>query len=199
MALGAVNENQSQLLGSEQTQGGRLLRGGHVPQSKVIAELLEERRDEMVKYAGVVSGDEASAEDLVQEAWLRCNRAAKTQPLVQPARLLWRILRNLSIDRGRRLAIQARMFVAGQSDPQPESLPDDRPSVEDMLIAREELALIQRVMDALDPRTRAAFEMHRFEGAKLREIAQSLGISVTTAHGLVAEATRRVRAAARRD
>jgi RNA polymerase sigma-70 factor (ECF subfamily) len=180
-------------------RNGRLPKGGQVPQSKVIAELLEERRDEMVKYAGAVSGDEASAEDLVQEAWLRCNRAAKTQTLVQPARLLWRILRNLSIDRGRRIAIQSRTFVAGQDDPQWESLPDDRPSVEDMLIAREELALIQRVMDAFDPRTRAAFELHRFEGAKLREIAQRLGISVTTAHGLVAEATRRVRAAARRD
>lgn len=170
-----------------------------MPQSKIIAELLQERRDEMVKYAGAVSGDEASAEDLVQEAWLRCNRAAKTQPLVQPARLLWRILRNLSIDRGRRIAIQGRTFGAGQDDPQWESLPDDRPSVEDMLIAREELALIQHVMDAFDSRTRAAFEMHRFEGAKLREIAQSLGISVTTAHGLVAEATRLVRAAARRE
>lgn len=170
-----------------------------MPQSKVIAELLEERRDEMVKYAGAVSGDEASAEDLVQEAWLRCNRAAKTQPLVQPARLLWRILRNLSIDRGRRIAIQGHTFVAGQDAPQWESLPDDQPSVEALLIAREELTLIQRVMDAFDPRTRAAFEMHRFEGAKLREIAQSLGISVTTAYGLVAEATRLVRAAARRD
>ncbi|MBT0671538.1 hypothetical protein HT136_24515 [Novosphingobium profundi] len=69
-------------------------------QTEVIAGLLEERRDEMVKYASAVSGDEASAEDLVQEAWLRCDRAAKTEPLLKPARLLWRILRNLSIDRG---------------------------------------------------------------------------------------------------
>ena len=168
-------------------------------QSKVIAELLEERRDEMVKYASAVSGDEGSAEDLVQEAWLRCDRAAKTEPLLQPARLLWRILRNLSIDRGRRIAIQSRTMVASQDDPRWENLPDDRLSVEDLLIAREELVLIQRVLDTLDSRTRTAFEMHRFEGAKLREIAERLGISITTAHGLVAEATRLVRAAARRD
>lgn len=170
-----------------------------MPQSKVIAQLLEERRDEMVKYAGAVSGDDANAEDLVQEAWLRCERAAKSQPLVEPARMLWRILRNLSIDRGRRIAIQGRTFVAGQEATQWEGLADDQPSVEDMLIAREELALIQRVMDSLDPRTRSAFEMHRFEGAKLREIAERLGVSITTAHGLVAEAMRHVRGAIRRD
>lgn len=170
-----------------------------MPQSKVIAELLQERRGEMVKYASAVSGDEASAEDLVQEAWVRCDRAARAEPIIQPARLLWRILRNLSIDRGRRIAIEARTFVGGQDDAQYENLPDNQPSVEDMLIAREELAVIQHVLDGLDSRTRAAFEMHRFEGAKLREIADRIGISITTAHGLVAEATRQVRAAARQD
>lgn len=183
----------------EQNEGRTIPKGQEVSQTKVIAELLDERRDEMVKYASAVSGDEAGAEDLVQEAWLRCDRAAKTEPLIQPARLLWRILRNLSIDRGRRIAIQRRTVIASQDDPQWENLPDDRLSVDDLLIAREELALIQRVLDALDARTRTAFEMHRFERAKLREIAERLGISVTTAHGLVAEAARLVRAAVRRE
>jgi len=171
----------------------------HVPHRKVIAQLLEERREEMVKYAGAVSGDDAGAEDLVQEAWLRCDRAAQDRPIAKPAHLLWRILRNLSIDRGRRAAREGRVFIAGQPDEQWENLPDDRPSVEDMLIAREELAAIELVLDRLDPRTREAFEMHRFEGAKLREIAGRLGVSVTTAHGLVANATRLLREAIRQD
>ena len=170
-----------------------------MPQSKVIAELLEERREELVKYASAVSGDEAGAEDLVQEAWLRCDQAARTEPVAKPAHLLWRVLRNLSIDRGRRVAREGRTFLGGQQDQQWENLPDDQPSIEAMLIARHELAAIQRVLDRLDRRTREAFEMHRFEGAKLREIAARLGISITTAHGLVASAMRQIREAACRD
>lgn len=170
-----------------------------MPQNKAIAQLLQERRREMVKYAGAVSGDEAGAEDLVQEAWLRCDRAARTETVARPAHLIWRILRNLSIDRGRRIATEAASVVGGYDDTHRLDRADDLPSVEDMLIARQELAIIQQALDRLDSRTRAAFELHRFEGAKLREIAERLGISITTAHGLVAEATRQIRAAARHD
>lgn len=170
-----------------------------MPQREVIAELLQERRDEMVKYARAVSGDEGGAEDLVQEAWLRCDRAAQKQPIGKPAHLLWRILRNLSIDRARRIAFEGRIFVSGQADEGWQKLPDDARSIEDMLIARSELASIQAVLDKLDARTRKAFEMHRFEGAKLHEIAAHLGISMSSAHGLVATAMRAVREAIRKD
>lgn len=170
-----------------------------MPHRRILAELLVERREELVRYASVVGGDEAGAEDLVQEAWLRCDSAARIQPIAKPAHLLWRVLRNLSIDRSRRGAHERRTFASGQSDQLWESLPDDRVSIEDLLIAREELSAIQAVLDGLDARTRKAFEMHRFEGAKLREIAVSLDVSVTTAHGLVAAAMRRIREAIQQD
>lgn len=170
-----------------------------MPHRKVIVEIVEERRDEMVKYASAVSGDEAGAEDLVQEAWLRCHQMAEVQSVAKPAHLLWRILRNLSIDRGRRIANEGRTFLRGRSEKQWEELADDQPSVEEMLIAQAELAAIQRLLDSLDTRTRKAFEMHRFEGAKLREIATRLGISTTTAHGLVANVVRLIRETVRQD
>lgn len=170
-----------------------------MPHRKVIAKALEEQRDEMVKYAGAVSGDNANAEDLVQEAWMRCDRAAQVQPVAKPTNLLWRVLRNLSIDRGRRIAHEARTIIGGQCDHFVDGLGDDQPSIEDMLIARSELAAVQRVLDRLDTRTRQAFEMHRFEGTKLREIAARLNISITTAHGLVATAMRVINEAIPRD
>jgi RNA polymerase sigma-70 factor (ECF subfamily) len=42
-------------------------------------------------------------------------------------------------------------------------------------------------MDELPARTRIALEMRRIEGAKLRDIAQRLGVSVPVAHSIVAE------------
>jgi len=169
-----------------------------VSQRRIIAEIVAERREELTRYAGAVSGDEAGAEDLVQEAWLRCDRIASGQTVDRPVHLLWRILRNLSIDRSRRISREYRTFPAGGSD-RLEGRPDGQPSVEDLLIAREELSRVQAVLDGLDPRTRIAFEMHRFEGARLREIAARLGVSVTVAHGLVARALKLIREAVRED
>jgi RNA polymerase sigma factor (sigma-70 family) len=154
-------------------------------QRKVIADFLTDNREEMVRFAGRISGDVAGAEDLVQEAWLRCDSAMQGDNVAKPAHLFWRVLRNLSIDRHRRIAVEARVLA---DDADGAAVAHDQPAIDEMLIAREELIRVQRAMEGLDDRMRAAFEMHRFEGAKLREIAVRLGISVTTAHGLVAAA-----------
>jgi RNA polymerase sigma-70 factor (ECF subfamily) len=53
-------------------------------------------------------------------------------------------------------------------------------------------------LDELDDRTRIALEMHRLQDAKLREIAARLGVSVTTAHELVAAGLSHCRARLRR-
>jgi RNA polymerase sigma factor (sigma-70 family) len=170
-----------------------------VPKHEAITSMLAERRKELVNYAGVVSGDTAGAEDLVQEAWLRFDRAAQSHTVSKPLHLLWRILRNLSIDRGRRLAHERRVVISGRDEGLLAGQPDDQPSVEDMLIARDELVRIQRLLDSFDPATRIALEMHRFEGARLREIAAHLGISLTSAHGLVTTAVRQIRDALGQD
>ncbi|HWU04142.1 MAG TPA: sigma-70 family RNA polymerase sigma factor [Novosphingobium sp.] len=166
-----------------------------MPQREVIATILAEQRGELINYARTVSGDADGAEDLVQEAWLRLDQAARAEPIAKPAHLLWRILRNLAIDRGRRITREKGLVAREPTQEQLEQQPDRQPSIEDMLIARDELARIGHVINGFDARTRAAFEMHRFEGAKLREIAAHLGISVTAAHGLVATALRAIRAA----
>ncbi|HWB16231.1 MAG TPA: sigma-70 family RNA polymerase sigma factor [Vicinamibacterales bacterium] len=168
-------------------------------QQKDFIEIFAMRRHELVRYAGVVSGDAASAEDLVQEAWMRCDQTAAVEAVAQPVHLLWRILRNLAVDRSRRLAHERRTVASGESDRLLTVVPRAESSTEDVLIAREELARIQRVLDDLDSQTRAAFEMHRFEGAKLREIAAHLGISVTTAHERIARAMALIRQAVRDD
>lgn len=177
--------------------GTRKLEGPRVSQRSEIANIIASRRAELVRYAGVVSGDVAGAEDLVHEAWLRCDQAAAAQTVARPVHLLWRVLRNLSIDRGRRMAHERRTVSAGSNHHALASLPDARRTVEDALLAREELGRIQAALDSLDPVTRVAFEMHRLHGAKLREIGAHLGISVTTAHERVARAVAVIRDAAR--
>jgi RNA polymerase sigma-70 factor (ECF subfamily) len=162
-----------------------------------IASAYAAERDGLVRYARVVSGDASSAEDLVQEALLRCEHAAETREIEEPAHLLWRVLRNLCIDRRRELQRHDATFVASNDDEQILARPSAQQSIEELLAAREELRRIQTVLDSVDPRARAAFEMHRLEGAKLREIGERLGISTTVAHGLVASVVAKLREAVR--
>jgi RNA polymerase sigma-70 factor (ECF subfamily) len=56
---------------------------------------------------------------------------------------------------------------------------DQRPSAETDLIAREQLAILQRVVDRLPERTRTIFRRFRIDGEPQRRIAEDLGISVS--------------------
>lgn len=57
--------------------------------------------------------------------------------------------------------------------------------------ARSELMAVYRIVETLPAQTRIAFVLRRVEGMSLEQIAQSLGISVTTVKRRIAEAGKR--------
>ena len=61
----------------------------------------------------------------------------------------------------------------------------DQPSVESVLVHRDELRTLAAALVELPERTRLAFNMHRLEGRPLREVAERLDISITRAQQLV--------------
>ncbi|WIW90357.1 sigma-70 family RNA polymerase sigma factor (plasmid) [Sphingobium sp. V4] len=160
---------------------------------KPLSDFYRRQHRGLVRYARAVSADEHGAEDLVQEAWIRCRGIAARGPVNDPAHLFRRVLRNLAIDRSRSLARERIRLAAGDLADVETRMADDRPSAERAVIARHELDLLRQALGELDDRTRVAFEMHRFEGARLQEIAAALDISVTRAHELVAAALRHCR------
>jgi RNA polymerase sigma-70 factor (ECF subfamily) len=157
-----------------------------VSQDRSILAVYLAHRVELVRYASAIVGDRARAEDVVQEAWLRFGAAAASRRLDEPIGFLYRIVRNLAVDGRRRLGREERVV-------QPDSaaaaaVADDQPSPEAEAAAREELRRLKEALAELPERTRIALEMRRFGGCKLREIAARLGVSVTVAHEIVAEA-----------
>ena len=65
---------------------------------------------------------------------------------------------------------------------------DEQPSVETHLIAREQLALLQRVLDGLPERTRIIFRRFRIDGEPQRQIAADIGISISAVEKHLARA-----------
>lgn len=158
-------------------------------QDSTALALFVTHRGALVNYASRIVGDPAQAEDVVQEARLRYGAAALGRRLEEPLGYLYRVVRNLALDRRRRLNLEDR-HTAGQVGRLAASLADEAPSPEDEAIARQEL---QRVIAAmaelpeLPERTRIALEMHRFGGCALKEIAERLGVSVSMAQVLVVQ------------
>jgi len=150
--------------------------------------LFVEHRQELVDYAAGIVGSRTQAEDLVQEAWLRFDEVARQRLLAEPLGYLYRIVRNLALDGQRRGAREQRIFAPVELDVAAAASPDKPATPEAEALYRDQLRMLSVALDELPERTRIAFEMHRFGGSKLREIAEFLQISLPLAGVLVADA-----------
>lgn len=165
-----------------------------MPQDRPLIDVYAAHRVDLVRFAANLTGSVAAAEDVVQEAWLRLGAADARQTLEEPLGYLYRIVRNLALDGRRRQGFEQRHFIEG-AEAWAEQTPSEASSPEAAAAARADLRRVSEALDALPERMRIAVEMHRLGGAKLKEVAACLGISVTAAHQLVSEGVYRCRLA----
>lgn len=147
--------------------------------------LFTEHRRSLVEYATGIVGSRTQAEDLVQEAWLRFDEVTRQRFLDEPLGYLYRIVRNLALDGRRRIARETESLANGVAEAV--TAPAAVTTPEMLALYRDELRLLDEALTELPERTRIAFEMHRLDGCKLREIARFLDVSVPMAHVLVSE------------
>jgi len=145
-----------------------------------------ENREELVRLARRIVHDATSAEDVVQEAWLRFHRRAEGDAIAQPKHYLFTIVRNLALDWLRRSAV-VPTAPAGQAFM--EAVESEVPSAERVLYYRDELKQLAAVLAELPERTQLAFRLNRVERRTLQETADRLGISVVMVHRIVTQAT----------
>jgi RNA polymerase sigma factor (sigma-70 family) len=162
------------------------------PRQQALALFMVQRR-RLVDYASRIAGDPAAGEDVVQEAWLRFDAIVSGRPLSQPMGYLQRVVRNLALDARRHRRRESAVVTSCSLDEIAESAADGQPTPEAVALYRDQYLLIQRALAELPGRTRTALTMHRLGGAKLREIAAALGVSVPRVHHLVAQGVRHCR------
>jgi len=144
-------------------------------------------RSALVSYASRITGNDAAAEDVVQDAWLKLGQPDEDYIIERPLSFLYRLVRNLAID-GRRRMARDQKRAGADMDVATLIAPDEMPSAERAMMAEEELSAVRAVMAMLPKNQRIALEMYRFGDCKLRDIANRLEISVSYAHVLVSEA-----------
>lgn len=127
------------------------------------------------------------SEDVVQEAWPRFAKVMKGKPPADPVGYLYRVVRNLAIDRGRRKFREERVLVFNSDESIAEEQDAATAAPDVTTLARDELNQLQEALAELPERTRRAIEMRRIEGLKLKEIAERLEVSAPFVHQLIAE------------
>lgn len=150
--------------------------------------LVEQHQRPLSAYARRMMNDPDSADDIVQETFLRFwSRAGRFDP--QAARLttwLHNIAHNLCIDSYRKLS-----RITSMDDAEPESPQDSGP--DERLESTERGARVKAAVAALPERQRSALLMCHYQGLSNKEAAKILEVSVDALESLLARARRRLK------
>lgn len=137
-------------------------------------------RDELLRFLIARTGDREDAEDLLQELWIRASQPAGA-PVANGRAYLYRMAQNLVIDRLREKQRRLRRERLWAEDkigtPHGPEVADRSSNAEEVLLEREETALLASAMETLPEGARRTFELHKIEGLSHGEIAARLGIS----------------------
>jgi RNA polymerase sigma-70 factor (ECF subfamily) len=149
-----------------------------------------------------VIGDQALAEDVLQETFWRVWQSAGTYQSQRGPFTGWlfRIARNLSIDAYRRRNVRPQTISGAEgSDPMLEETPDPDTNVADQAQSILKNRQIRKALAALPTVQRQVIEMAYFYGMTRQEIAEATGEALGTIHTRARLALQKLRGEFERD
>jgi RNA polymerase sigma-70 factor (ECF subfamily) len=162
--------------------------------SEAFRSLVERHSRLVFRVAYRMTGNEADAEDVVQETFLRAYRQlGRFESRANFGTWVYRIAVNCAIDYMR-------------SRPKRESAEEDevleraagdtgQPDAEQMLLGGEIGARVQKALDLLSDMERAAFVMRHYQGFSIEEIGRSLGLKTNATKHSIFRAVKKMRVA----
>jgi len=137
------------------------------PEATFVLEAFEEHQQKLTSFAYAMTRDRDSAEDLVQESFLRLVKEINAGRAPENVSAwLFRVCSNLATSRGRRLTVAQRFLRVQRSG-------HDEPPAEIEILRREENTALLEGLSRLAPDARAALLMAA-QGFSGREIAEAL-------------------------
>jgi RNA polymerase sigma-70 factor (ECF subfamily) len=185
-----INNESNRLRASNETIPERLSDEILVTQvargnSDALAALYDRYASTVLGVCLRVVGDQAMAEDLLQETFWRVWKSAETYQAERGTFTSWlfRIARNLAIDAYRRRNVRPQTFYSEEgSDPILEEVPDP-----DMDVASQAQSIlrnrqVRKALASLPSMQRQVIEMAYFYGMTRQEIAEATGEALGTIH-----------------
>jgi RNA polymerase sigma-70 factor, ECF subfamily len=163
--------------------------------------LVERYFQAVVRVAFRITGDEADAEEVAQEAFLRAyNKLRGFRQDASFSTWVMRIAMNTSLNlverRKRDLSYRApRIADEPAAEGETVRIADSNHGPEDALLTREVVSIREAAMAQLTPMERTAFTLRHMEEVSMTEIATALNITVNSAKQAVFRAVSKLRRA----
>ena len=159
--------------------------------------LLEKHRSSVVHFLYRMVQNQAVAEELAQEVFLRVYRSRSTyEPTAKFTTWLFRIATHLALNAlrdGKNERSQERLDD-DTGDMPARQVSDRRPTVEQSMVYQAGLDEIRRAIAALPEKQRAAVLMHKYEEIEYSQIAKVLSCSESAVKSLLFRAYETLRA-----
>jgi RNA polymerase sigma-70 factor, ECF subfamily len=161
--------------------------------------LVEKFHRPMIHFLFRMVRNQAVAEELAQEVFLRVYRARDSyRAEARFTTWLYRIATNLAVNHARdtRHERSAQTVYLDQPDEETGTTPDladDEPSAEQRLLRDERMAAIREHVMALPERQRMAVLMHKYQGMDYRQIGEVLKLSESATKSLLFRAYQTLR------
>lgn len=161
--------------------------------------LIEKYRSPIVHFMFRMVHNQAVAEELAQEVFLRVYRSRQTyRAEAKFSTWLYRIATNLGVNHARDTKYErmAQNVYLDQPDPETGTTPDVAdavPTVEQQLVRQERLKAIREQVMSLPPRQRSAVLMHKYQGLDYKQIGEVLRLSESATKSLLFRAYQELR------
>ena len=165
-----------------------MLRHGAVTQHDAGIDVFTANRPRLVRLAYRMLGSMGDADDILQDCWIRWQRA-DTGDVREPAAFLTRIVTRLCLDAMKSARARRETYVGNW-------LPEPIIEPEDEALPLDELTLtLMLVLERLSPLERAAFLLHDVFDVPLDEVATTLKRDAAAVRQLAVRARKHVGAA----
>ncbi|NWB87638.1 RNA polymerase sigma factor [Pseudomonas gingeri] len=122
----------------------------------------------------------STAEDLLQETYLRVTRALSERPVDHLEPFVFQTARNLALDHLRALRIQSRTLMDDVSLDVMQNIAAPLSTAEDAIHAEQMLKRLSVSLGQLSARQQQIFILSRLHGCSYQEIADELDVSLST-------------------
>jgi len=159
-------------------------------------ELVKRHSRMLFRLAWRMTGNQADADDVVQDAFLRAyQKLAAFERRADFGTWIYRIAVHCALDRLQKRRAEESRRVSEETDPEEDAVqvPDLKPDPERLAISAEIAALQEVAMKGLSAMERTAFVLRHMEDRSTEEIATALNVTPNTAKQSVYRAVQKVR------
>ena len=160
--------------------------------------LVDRHGRSVFRLAYRMTGNEADAEDVVQETFMRAYRQlANYESRSSFSTWLYRIAANYSLDliRSKRRTVEQQPAVDEEGSDAFEKVRSNDPSQERLLLSAEVKRRFEAALGELSVQERTAFEMRHFEGMSIEQIGAVLELGDSATKNSIFRAVRKLRGA----